>query len=903
MSGGSTILRLGAASQDGTLLPDDATLETAKADAEGEAQTAAFPHPIDESADQQDYASEWPDEWTEDVAEASIFERMLAPALWVGAAIWTGLYLWTQWPALAQIGWNGSAITGITAARVPAMMAEWALPIVLIMLTLLIARRTSDKEARRFADVSAILRNETVALESRLRTINSELSLAREFISAQSRDLDTLGRVAGERLSAHADKIAGLIHDNGSQIDQIASVSTTALDNMERLRGHLPVIANSAKDVTNQIANSGRVAQAQLKELIAGFNRINEFGQASETQVIALRERIDAALEEITAGSGALLESTQTSYNFLLNETRSLSQSIKDQEAESQLRLREELALITTEGRSVRAQLADHEAQALSALNAQLAAVRDQSGNLVARLDEGHQTAIAAAEQRMTLFEQSWAESQARLAADQQAAEAKMQQSIADLALGAEALQADLIRQADVLLSAIEERRIQLDEVAGSDIDALEARLAAWEQRLTASHARQLIEAGKVADQTGAITSQLEACEARIAALQASGQASRDDISTQLETLAASTQATLEQLISANSAVADLTDGSVRLLELIQASSQHTEEHLPLALVRTEEQLNGMENRVFALRDALAEAGTHGSSIAQTLTDTGSALAQTRQALDAIDVDSAATARQQQDVLAQTRSGIAEASSQLADLAQASEARLAETLANLRGELEAALAVVPARLTAELDAVSGRFRDQTGETLENLVEERLAALTAGVEAANARAIAASAETAQRIEAQLARVEQLTGTLETRIDAARAASEQDVDGEFARRMALITESLNSTSIDIAKLFSNEVSDTAWQSYLRGDRGVFTRRAVRLLDTAEARAIAQHYDTDPEFRDSTNRYIHDFEAMLRGLLSTRDGNALSVTMLSSDMGKLYVALAQGIERLRN
>ena len=30
--------------------------------------------------------------------------------------------------------------------------------------------------------------------------------------------------------------------------------------------------------------------------------------------------------------------------------------------------------------------------------------------------------------------------------------------------------------------------------------------------------------------------------------------------------------------------------------------------------------------------------------------------------------------------------------------------------------------------------------------------------------------------------------------------------------------------------------------------------------------------------------------------------RDGSALGVTLLSSDMGKLYVALAQAIERLR-
>ena len=67
-------------------------------------------------------------------------------------------------------------------------------------------------------------------------------------------------------------------------------------------------------------------------------------------------------------------------------------------------------------------------------------------------------------------------------------------------------------------------------------------------------------------------------------------------------------------------------------------------------------------------------------------------------------------------------------------------------------------------------------------------------------------------------------------------------------------------------------------------------------------SEAREIASIYDSDSDFRDHVNRYIHDFEAMLRTLLSTRDGNAVSVTLLSSDMGKLYVILAQALERLR-
>ena len=80
-------------------------------------------------------------------------------------------------------------------------------------------------------------------------------------------------------------------------------------------------------------------------------------------------------------------------------------------------------------------------------------------------------------------------------------------------------------------------------------------------------------------------------------------------------------------------------------------------------------------------------------------------------------------------------------------------------------------------------------------------------------------------------------------------------------------------------------------------------MFTRRAVRLLEPSEAKSVAHIYADNREFREHVSHYIHDFEAMLRQLLSTRDGHALGVTLLSSDMGKLYVALAQAIERLRN
>ncbi|MFX6311306.1 hypothetical protein ABTF78_19435, partial [Acinetobacter baumannii] len=90
------------------------------------------------------------------------------------------------------------------------------------------------------------------------------------------------GRVAVERISGNAARLQELIVGNGAQVDRIAEVASHALDNMEKLRGQLPVIGNAAKDVTNAIGNAGRAAHLQLEDLAVGFQRLNEFGTASE---------------------------------------------------------------------------------------------------------------------------------------------------------------------------------------------------------------------------------------------------------------------------------------------------------------------------------------------------------------------------------------------------------------------------------------------------------------------------------------------------------------------------------------------------------------------------------------------------------------------------------------------
>ncbi len=165
-----------------------------------------------------------------------------------------------------------------------------------------------------------------------------------------------------------------------------------------------------------------------------------------------------------------------------------------------------------------------------------------------------------------------------------------------------------------------------------------------------------------------------------------------------------------------------------------------------------------------------------------------------------------------------------------------------------------------------------------------------------------RALATARLASERLTRQMLALSETSAAVESRIEEERRDREARERQNLSRRTALLIELLNSTAIDVTKILSNDVTDSAWAAYMKGDRGVFTRRAVRLLDNNEAREIARHYEEEPEFRDQVNRYIHDFEAMLRPILADREGGPLGITLLSSDMGKLYVALAQAIERLR-
>jgi chromosome segregation ATPase len=791
--------------------------------------------------------------------------------------------------ALAILGWTGffgwahqrDILAGGTPEQWSGWIVAWAVPVLLVVSLWLLALRHSRREASRFTDVARALAQESTLLEQRLAVVNRELSLARDFIAAQSRDLESLGRIAVERVSQHADALQGLIRDNGEQVETIGRVSATALDNMNRLRGELPVISNSARDVASQIGHVGNTAQGQLEELVSGFNRLNQFGEASERQVASLRARIDDALAAFDAQAEHLEDIARTRFATLGERSREFRAELDGHEVEA-------LAALRRRVDHLREELDASHSEIQRRSEAEIALLRERVGTADS---EGRQVADslrAAQEEASRRWTEAIDELKERLGyaigkiteIDTHALE-NARKRLDTLSEEAERVDRVMIERTQVYEETVAARRAEAEQREREAAAALEARLAALDESVTERQQEHLAHVSGLAERGDALAARMSALSAEMARIAAQGSETGGELDDAAGRLTARIAEGRTELDASRERIAQLTDESVRLLELIRAGAEHSQQTLPHALSQAANDLERFEERVRSAHGLLGEALRQGEELAAHAASAHREGAGSIEQFETLDRRIAEANRTHAATLAELQASLEEIAGRSQALADAARVSLGDAL----------------------ESMTGRFAEESAESIERGLREHTREAIEQLEASAERAGAASREAALQLRDQLAVVNELAGNLEHRVAHARRRAEEQVDNDFARRMALITESLNSSAIDITKAFDDDVADTAWSSYLRGDRGIFTRRAVRLLDNQQAREVSEIYRADTDFRETVNRYIHDFEAMLRSVLSTRDGHALGVTLLSSDPGKLYVALAQSIDRLRD
>lgn len=695
---------------------------------------------------------------------------------------WLAFFLWAKLvlPGVApgvqgQPDWIANAIV------------QGSVPLILIACLYLVLRRNSASEARKYARVSRSLREESEALEDRLNRINGELSLAREFLANQSHELESLGRISTDRLVEYGSQLHELIERSDAGMSAIRDVSEVAHGNMEKLRTHMPVIAQSAKDVANQIGNAGRNAQEQLGGLLSGMDALEARGQTSGEQLSAMREAAlatEATLKDTMAAVTAHLADSGAS----LDEQR---EALATQLHDSVEAFEAALSSCSTNLRN-EAESASHATHAI-----------------VEQLDE----AVSA---------------------------------IGETARAGEARVKALLGSIDTQLAETDKKLAELDQQGGERSARLAFGLSAIDDKLSALAAnlrREQDYAREFQEQLDAISALLDRQKMLVA----------EDLPQALGQLDTLSDSSRDKLV----AIGDSLGGA-----------RGESEALAAYLIEVDDKIAGQGEELRKLSDGTIFAWeSQAEKIGGLITTMRSA-------------------REDAEVLSET------ATERLSAALRALQAHAASAGGEIRKALE--------------DAVSTsieQMESESADALERIVRGKAEQIVGKLEAAIDRAVGATGETALHLKDQLIKVDELAGHLERRVAEARERAEEQTDNAFARRVALLTESLNSAAIDIGKILDTDISDTAWAAYLKGDRSVFTRKIVRLLSRDDAKEIALVYENDSDFAEHVNRYIHDFETMLRNLLSTRDGAVLGVSLLSSDTGKLYVALAQAIERFRS
>ncbi len=410
-------------------------------------------------------------------------------------------------------------------------------------------------------------------------------------------------------------------------------------------------------------------------------------------------------------------------------------------------------------------------------------------------------------------------------------------------------------------------------------------------------------EKSRIASIIGDIENHLSASAATISEIDKAATDQTAKLAFAVSALGVSAKEVNSELDGSHSRTEQLLERADGLLSSLNRINAEIAENIPASIGQVGLQISGTTDQLAAATGSARDLNAQSSELLKVASSLSALIDEQSAKIGIIMQDSDehfAARHEQADALSAT---LNETRTLIESITQVTEGALVSSLLRVREVTEGAVQDSRKIVENELTHVADRLADQNRIALEGAVENQLKAMNEQVQNAIERNISLSESSTAQLTTQLKELDELADNLEKRIAESRNSFDGIDDDSFARRMVLLTESLNSTSIDVAKILSNEVTDTAWAAYLKGDRGVFTRRAVRLLDAGESRAIATHYGQDAEFREHVNRYIHDFEAMMRILLSTRDGNAICVTLLSSDVGKLYVALAQAIERLRN
>ncbi|MGE4323996.1 MAG: hypothetical protein AB7E60_13340 [Sphingobium sp.] len=767
---------------------------------------------------------------------------------------------------IAGLGWLGFGGWAFHAsgqwqagpAAWPGIVATLLVPIILLGVAYLLLMRTSRAESRRYIDGARALRGEADRLEVRMARIADRLETTRRAMEDQACLLDSYGAAASGNMEASAKLIADRAGDTARSAAEAERAATAVAARMDALIASIPDLEDRANRMAGQIMDNGH----------------------------ALSERIDAMEGRLHA----LAELSDEARARTLSATKSLSAQLKQMQEATRAASGEVSGMADIAAGRIDATVQNM----VTAMASSRDMLTDQAAALEELVARANRDMAQTGRDTVALFTQNMSGVDTDLRGRLDAALSHARQVLA-------VTDSELTAQTAALEALIDRARAGVDGIGGQAVAGFADTIGEVEKRLRQLDHMVERQHGLVADLQSSLVGTIGVADERFTALEGSALARSERMTDALQRLTAETQRIDTALASGGATAERMIACAESLLLALDASVRELDETFPGALERFDNRLEASRTllvsitpeiqHVEAISEALAGRAQESEEMlrgqGQRLTEW---LDSTRKGLE--------TNRAQVEKL---HAAFADAHEGATRITEGAGPLLITALLRVKDTAEQAAERARQALGRAIPDAAQSLADASEEAMRAAVDEQVTTQINRVALVAEDAVRAANQASDRLLRQLHTITETSASVEQRIEEAERAVENRDRDNFARRSALLIDSLNSAAIDVTKLLSNDVADASWAAYLKGDRGVFARRAVKLLDAGEVHSVAQLYDDNPEFRDHVNRYIHDFESMLRVILSARDGNALGVAILSSDMGKLYVALAQAIERL--
>ena len=144
-------------------------------------------------------------------------------------------------------------------------------------------------------------------------------------------------------------------------------------------------------------------------------------------------------------------------------------------------------------------------------------------------------------------------------------------------------------------------------------------------------------------------------------------------------------------------------------------------------------------------------------------------------------------------------------------------------------------------------------------------------------------------------------------MSVRDTASHTASLREADAKARRDLFLnaaksVLDGLNSLSVDLTRVLDQDVPDKMWKGLARGDIASFPKRLAAVRDQIPVSEVRMKFVSDGTFRLSAQNYLTQFEQLLEQAVDIDQGDILSSTLMSSDVGKIYYFLSSAVGRER-